>query len=188
MTQVRDDLDAEDMRRLAEGQDLALSRLMTRWSTALISYLTRFTGSHSTAQDLAQEAFVRVYRHRLDFRYSQKFSTWLFAIAGNLARNHLRWQERHPEALQTPESMLEVLHMSPNESPDQQAIANERLDAIQKAVAQLPTEMREVLLLITYHGMSQSEVAKVQGTTPKAVEVRLYRARKMLRELLGDHL
>jgi len=185
---ARDELDAELMRTLAEGDDLALNRLMDAWSQPLISYLMRLTGSHATACDLAQECFVRVHRHRLEYRTSQKFSTWPFAIATNLARNHARWRSRHPEALTEPECLRELPVAGSSASPDQQAATNERLAAVQKAVSELPHDMREVLILSTWHGMSHAEIARVQSTTEKAVEVRLYRARKLLREMLGDRL
>jgi RNA polymerase sigma-70 factor (ECF subfamily) len=185
---ARDELDAELMRTLAEGDDLALNRLIDAWSQPLISYLMRLTGSHATACDLAQESFVRVHRHRLEFRPSQKFSTWLFAIATNLARNHARWRSRHPEALTEPENLRELPVASTHATPDQQAAANERLAAVQKAVSELPHDLREVLILSTWHGLSHAEIARVQDTTEKAVEVRLYRARKLLREMLGEHL
>lgn len=185
---ARDELDAELMRTLAEGDDLALNRLMDAWSQPLISYLMRLTGSHATACDLAQESFVRVHRHRLEYRPSQKFSTWLFAIATNLARNHARWRSRHPEALTEPENLRELPVASSHAAPDEQAAANERIAAVQQAVSELPHDLREVLILSTWHGMSHAEIARVQDTTEKAVEVRLYRARKLLREMLGEHL
>jgi RNA polymerase sigma-70 factor (ECF subfamily) len=185
---ARDELDAELMRTLAEGDDIALNRLIDAWSQPLISYLTRLAGSHATACDLAQESFVRVYRHRFEYRPSQKFSTWLFAIATNLSRNHARWRSRHPEALTEPENLSALPVAANAHSPDEQTVANERLAAIQKAVAELPHDMREVLILSTWHGMRHVEIARVQGTTEKTVEVRLYRARKLLREMLAEHL
>jgi RNA polymerase sigma-70 factor (ECF subfamily) len=188
MTRDRDEFDIELMRCLAEGDDLALNRLMDAWSQPLLAYLTRLTGSDATAQDLAQETFVRVYRHRLEFRLSQKFSTWLFAIATNLARNHARWRGRHPETLLEHENLRELPVATGNASPDEQTIANERIAAVQKAVAQLPQDMREVLILSTWHGMSHAEIARVQDSSEKAVELRLYRARKLLRDLLTEHL
>jgi RNA polymerase sigma-70 factor (ECF subfamily) len=176
------------MRTLAEGDDLALNHLMDAWSQQLISYLMRLTGSHATACDLAQESFVRVHRHRLEYRASQKFSTWLFAIATNLARNHARWRSRHPESLTEPEQLRELPIAGSRASPDQQAATNERLAAVQQAVSELPHDLREVLILSTWHGLSHAEIARIQDTTEKAVEVRLYRARKLLREMLGEHL
>jgi len=188
MTRDRDEFDVELMRCLAEGDDLALNRLMDAWNPPLIAYLTRLTSNGATAQDLAQETFVRVYRHRLEYRSSQKFSTWLFAIATNLARNHARWRGRHPETLLGHENLSELSLPAQNASPDEQTIANERIAAVQKAVSELPQDMREVLILSTWHGMSHAEIARVQDTSEKAVELRLYRARKLLRDLLSEQL
>ncbi len=188
MTLSRDESDQTLMQALAEGTDDALNRLMDAWSAPLIAYLTRLTGSAATAEDLAQETFVRVYRHRLDFTPGKKFSTWLFAIATNLARNHARWRERHPETLLQHDEMasLPVKHDAP--APDEQTQARERLAAVQKAIAALPQDMREMLILSTWHGMSHEEIARVQGSSLKAVELRLYRARKQLRAELSSML
>lgn len=188
MKSSRDEIDSELMQALAEGDDLALNQLIDAWSQPLIAYLTRLTGNHATACDLAQEAFVRVYRHRLRFRLSQKFSTWLFGIATNLSRNHARWHGRHPETLLEHDHLRELPAASGHASPDEQTIVNERTAALQNAVATLPRDMREVLVLSTWQGMSHGEIARLQNTSEKAVELRLYRARKLLRELLAEHL
>jgi RNA polymerase sigma-70 factor, ECF subfamily len=91
MTTFPEDADSSAMRRLREGEDLALNEIMERWQRRVTSYLLRFTGNETVAIDLAQETFVRVYQSRERYRPQAKFSTWLFAIASNLAREHLRW-------------------------------------------------------------------------------------------------
>jgi hypothetical protein len=96
MTRFPEDADSSAMRRLREGEDLALNEIMERWQRRVTSYLLRFTGNETVAIDLAQETFVRVYQARERYRPKAKFSTWLFAIASNLAREHLRWLRRHP--------------------------------------------------------------------------------------------
>lgn len=188
MTHDRDDLDIQLMHSLAEGEDLALNHLIDAWSQPLLAYLSRLTGSTATAADLAQECFVRVYRHRFRFRSSQKFSIWLFAIATNLARNHARWRGRHPEMLMEHQDLSRMPVAATDAPPSEQAITNERLLAVQNAVAALPHDMREVLVLTTWHGMSHAEIARVQNSSEKAVELRLYRARKLLRGMLEEQL
>jgi RNA polymerase sigma-70 factor (ECF subfamily) len=79
-----------------------------------------------------------------------------------------------------------VKHDAP--APDEQTQARERLAAVQKAIAALPQDMREMLILSTWHGMSHEEIARVQGSSVKAVELRLYRARKQLRAELASML
>src|ERR1041384_3753816 len=95
-TATGDEQDQQDMARLAAGHDAALNELMARHSGRLFGYLVRILTNETEADDLAQETFVRVYLNRARFRPSARFSTWLFAIATNLARDRLRWRTRHP--------------------------------------------------------------------------------------------
>src|SRR5882757_7389089 len=85
------------MQRLQAGEDLALNEIMARWKQPLASYLLRQLGNHEDALDLTMETFVRVYESRHRYTPSARFARWLFTIATNLARNHARWKERHPE-------------------------------------------------------------------------------------------
>ena len=89
-------LDRADMARLVGGHDAALNDLMERHAPAVFRFLCRMLGNEDDANDLAQDTFVRVYRARESYKPDQKFSTWLFTIAGNLARNQFRWRSRHP--------------------------------------------------------------------------------------------
>ena len=84
------------MERLTAGHDAALNDLMERHATPVFHFLCRMVGNEDDANDLAQETFVRVFRARASFRTNEKFSTWLYTIAANLARNHFRWRSRHP--------------------------------------------------------------------------------------------
>jgi RNA polymerase sigma-70 factor (ECF subfamily) len=150
-------------------------------------------GNESDANDLAQETFVRVYQHRTGFRPGAKFKSWLFTIAANLARNHHRWQSRHPahsiDAESTPggQTLAEVLP-SPHATPEEAVLANERSRAVHAALLQLPGDMREALVLCEWEELSVAQAAQVLKTTPKSVESRLYRARNLLRESLKKWL
>ena len=186
-------LDRADMERLAASQDTALNDLMERHATPVFHFLCRMVGNEDDANDLAQETFARVFRARASFRPSEKFSTWLFTIAANLARNHFRWRSRHPnvsleaetgEAEQTLGSTLPADNLAPNE----QAIATERAVAVRSAVAKLPKDMREAIVLCEWEELSVAEAAVILESTPKAVESRLYRARQILRERLKSWL
>src|SRR5262245_54731783 len=88
-------LDQDDMRRLVAGEQGALDMLMDRHAAAVHQFLLRMLGDPDDARELAQEAFVRVYQHRHRFRPEARFTTWLYTIAANLARNQLRWRARH---------------------------------------------------------------------------------------------
>lgn len=176
-------LDREAMARLASGEDLALNGIMERWRSRLIAYLYRFTGNEAAAIDLAEETFVRVYQGRLKFRAGQPFSTWLFGIAANLARNHLRWQRRHPTL-----PMEEAGEVTSGEDPGRSAEASEREKAVRAAIAELPPDLREALILGEYERLPHAEIARIAGCSPKAVERRISRAREILRNELSRYL
>lgn len=188
-----DALDRADMARLVAGQESALNELMDRHAPAVFRLLCRMLGNEDDANDLAQETFVRVFRSRGSYRPEQKFSVWLFTIAANLARNQLRWRSRHPnvsldaEAGTTQQTLGETLP-SQLASPRQATVELERMEAVRKAVQDLPDEMREAIVLCEWEDLSVAEAATVLQSSPKAVESRLYRARKLLRERLEPWL
>ena len=188
-TGTRDDPDAGDMERLVAGQEAALDDLMQRHGERLFHYLIRLLQNESDAADAAQESFVRIYQHRSRFDAKQKFSTWLYAIASNIARDRLRWRVRHPQVsldAQIDETGRGVLDHLPdqNPSPRQRLEAGERASAVRDAVAALPEDLRLPLVLAEYEGRAQAEIAEILDCSIKAVEMRIYRARKQLREQL----
>jgi RNA polymerase sigma-70 factor (ECF subfamily) len=185
--------DASDMLRLARGHDAALNDLMSRHADKLFHYLVRQLQSESDASDLAQETFVRLYKHRANYDPEQKFSTWLYTIATNLVRDRFKWRSRHPEvSLQTPvdDSDAELGNVLPDAkaSPDAELLQSERSRAVQQAVASLPEDLRTPLVLSEFENVPTAEIATIMKTTPKAVESRLYRARGRLRETLSRWL
>lgn len=184
--------DHDLMARLAGGDDLALNALMKRWSGRLISYFQRMTGSHDTAVDLAQETFVKLYQARARYRpLSGGFSTWMFTIASNLAKNHARWRARHPEVALDPPELEAAKHPDLTHphgtSPDREAISRESEAQVRRAILALPDELREALLLSVHEQLGHAEIARIAGCSPKAVETRIYRARQILKERL-QHL
>jgi RNA polymerase sigma-70 factor (ECF subfamily) len=188
-----DALDRADMERLAAGQDTALNDLMERHATPVFHFLCRMVGNEDDANDLAQETFVRVFRARATFHPSEKFSTWLFTIAANLARNHFRWRSRHPNVsleTETGESEQTIGSTLPagDPAPNEQALAAERAAAVRAAVGKLPEELREAVVLCEWEELSMADAAKILEATPKAVESRLYRGRQILRERLKPWL
>lgn len=173
-------LDRDDMLALQGGEPAALDRLMLRWQGPLTGFLTRMTQNAFDAEDLAQETFVRVYRHRDRFDATSKFSTWLFSIACNLARDRLR-RLKHRATANIDDQPEAADHGA---SPSEAREAQERIHAVKTAIASLPEDLRTALVLAEYQDFSQAEIAHTLGTTVKAVESRLYRARHHLRATL----
>jgi RNA polymerase sigma-70 factor (ECF subfamily) len=189
MTVATEEQDREDMARLIAGHDGALDDLMGRHAERLYHYLLRALRNESEAADLAEEAFVRIYEHRASFKPRSKFSTWLYTIATNLARDMQRYRARHPQvsldavAGETGRDLKEVLpDAGPN--PGQSLEAGERAEAVRRAVAALPEELRVPLVLAEYEEKSHDEIAQILDCSAKAVEMRIYRARNQLRTQL----
>jgi len=182
-------LDASDMQRLVEGRDTALNSLMERHGERLFHYLIRQVQSEDDAAEIAQESFVRVYQHRAKFDPRQKFSTWLYTIATNLARDRLKWRSRHPQVSldqtlgETEKALADVLPDT-KPLPDDVLDSNERAEAVRDAIAALPEDLRTALVLSEYELLPNADIASVLQCSVKAVESRIYRAKQHLRESL----
>ena len=181
------------MQRLASGHEAALNDLMERHGPKLFNYLIRCLQNEEDAADVAQEAFVRVYQNRAKFEASQRFSTWLYAIATNLVKDRYRYRTRHPQVSLDAEN--EATGSDFRESlpargptPSDTLAAGERAEMVRRAVAALPEELRVPLLLSEYEELPHAEIGAILKCSAKAVETRLYRARQQLRASLGKLL
>lgn len=177
------------MSALAGGDLPALDALMLRWQTPLRAFLFRHLRNEADALDLAQETFVRIYRHRDRYRSGARFTTWMFQIALNLARDHARKnQRRRTDSLETAPPATTAGLAASGAAPDTAARRAEEVAAVRAAIAALPEDLREVLVLFEYEDKSHAEIAEIISASPKAVETRLYRARDKLRASLGRWL
>ncbi len=188
-TTEADTQDQIDMARLVAGHERALNDLMDRHAAPVHRFLYRMLGNEDDASELAQETFVRVYQHRENFKPGYKFTTWLYTIAANLGRNQLRWRSHRQhvsldaELTESEQSLREILPAH-DPIPTDVLETTERATAIRSAVARLPEDLREAIVLCELEDRPVIEAAEILQTTPKAVESRLYRARKLLRERL----
>lgn len=188
-----DELDRADMLRLCAGHDPALNDLIERHAPHLFNYLVRSLQNEDDAADISQETFARVYHNRAKFDSTQKFSVWLYAIASNLVRDQFRHRSRHPTVsleAESPDTGKDMREAIPQEAPNPRESAEtaETAEAVRQAIASLPEELRTPLILSEYENLSHSEIASILNCSPKAVETRLYRARKQLRSLLSHFL
>jgi RNA polymerase sigma-70 factor (ECF subfamily) len=178
------------MVRLREGDDLALNELMERWQRPLHSFILRYIGNHRDSIELAAETFVRVYQHRSRFNFKSKFSTWLLTIATNLCWQHTRWRKRHPtisldDAASVDEVSDKSLFVSAEEIPSALASRTELAKLVKEEIEKLPHDLKTAVLLFAYDNLSYAEIGAILGCTPKAVETRLYRVRKLLAKRLA---
>ena len=180
-----EDLDKADMQALVNGKHEALDNLMSRHSSKVAGFLFRILQS-TEAEDIAQDVFLRVFQYADKYDKRQKFSTWLFTIASNLAKNHKRWWNRHP-ADSIGDFEWEQL-ASPLSSPSDNATQVELRHRIKALIQDLPLKLRLPLILAEYEEKSQVEIAEILGCSVKSVESKLYRARKNLAKNLKNFL
>lgn len=185
-----DERDRKDMERLIAGRDAALNELMERHAGKLFNYLIRCLQNEEDAADTAQETFVRVYQNRAKFDTGQRFSTWLYAIATNLVKDRYRHRTRHPQVSLDAENEAaggDFRESLPGQqpTPGETLASQERAEIVRRAVAALPDELRTPLILSEYEELSHAEIGEILHCSPKAVETRIYRARKQLRVALS---
>lgn len=180
-------VDAELMRRVQGGDEAAFGALMETWEVPVKRLLARIVANAGEAEELAQETFVRVWQQREKFRDGAAVRPWVFSIAVNLARNRLRWWRRRPsvslqewDETEDPSTGLRAGRVTGTVALERE----EHAVAVREAVAGLPAELREAIVLFEYEEMSHAEIAVAAGCTEKAVESRVARAKEKLREAL----
>ena len=173
--------DGELMRAVMKEDTSALVQLIERWESRLLAFVFRYVQNESVARDLVQETFVRIYQARERFDPAKSFSSWMFAIAANLCRNHQRWTRRHRET-----SLESVAESMDTEHPVRRIARTESQQRIADALAALPHSLRVSVLLYYFEDLSYAEISDITGCSVRGVESRLYRARKILQKLLGE--
>jgi RNA polymerase sigma-70 factor (ECF subfamily) len=139
----------------------------------------RLVGDRQEAEDVSQDAYLRVYRGLAGFREEAQFETWLYRIVANAAMNHLRKRSRFGDLLGEEDERLD---QESTERPAEEVIDRE---ALTTALASLPDQTRSVVVLKDVYGLSCQEIGTLVGASEGAVKVRLHRARMRLRDLLA---
>jgi RNA polymerase sigma-70 factor, ECF subfamily len=177
--------DVQLMLEAKAGNDASFEHLLQRYRTPLVNFLYRMVRDPATAEDLAQEVFLRVYRARHGYEASAKFTTWLFRIATNLALNRIRdTRYRQLEiSLDAPaEDEAPAMELPARELRiDQLMVERDRLATIRRAVEDLPEKQRVAVLMHKYEDMDYCEIAKVLDCTEAALKSLLFRAYETLR-------
>jgi len=173
------------------GASRAFDVLVERYQTRLLNFVYRTVGDRERAEDLVQEAFIRVHRHLARFDQSKKFSTWIYTIASNLAKNELRNRSRNPLVyFQTMTSGWED-EDRPLEFEDAAARPDDAFERrhlrelVDAAVRRLPSHHRQVFVLRELEGRSYEEIAEMTNCNLGTVKSRLNRARAAFAELMA---
>jgi RNA polymerase sigma-70 factor (ECF subfamily) len=172
--------DVQLMLDVKAGDDASFNLLLQKYRTPLINFLFRMVRDSATAEDLAQEVFLRVYRARKQYSPSAKFTTWLFRIATNLALNSVR-DNRHRQMDVSIDAPVEE-DEAPLQLParemriDEHMIERDRAEFIRQAISSLPEKQRVAVLLHKYEEMDYAEIAKILECSESALKSLLFRA------------
>jgi RNA polymerase sigma-70 factor, ECF subfamily len=181
--------DVQLMLDVKAGDELSFELLLQRYRTPLVNFLYRMVRDAATAEDLAQEAFLRVFRARKKYAPSAKFTTWLFRIATNLALNALRDGRYHQLEISMDESgendqpVMEIADRGPD--MEERLMVRDRAQVIWKAVSSLPEKQRAAVLLHKYQDMDYNEIAGILECSESALKSLLFRAYENLRVQLA---
>jgi RNA polymerase sigma-70 factor (ECF subfamily) len=186
--------DIAAMKRLASGESRALEELVERHRKRVLNVAYRYMGDPVAAEDLAQEAFIRVYQARKRYKPTAKFSTWLYRIVTNLCLSALRKEQVRKafsldSSLETQEGEFRTDRSGRHASPPGAKLEREEVaDVVRRAVQALPENQRMAVILNRYAGLGYQEVAKSMELSPMAVKSLLNRARNNLKEKLSPYL
>jgi RNA polymerase sigma-70 factor (ECF subfamily) len=180
--------DMDILAQVSAGNVDAYGKIVGRHNGRLYNFVYRFVGDRETAEDVVQETFLRAFRKRTEYRAIANFSTWLFTIAGNLAKSELRrrkrWRMFSIERDEETDTGMDI----PDESarPDKVAESSLADGQIQQAIASLPDNYKQVILLRDVQGMSYQEISDIVDCPVGTVKSRVNRARLKLQQKLKN--
>ncbi len=178
------------MEHVVRGSEAAFATLVERYRGRVINLVCRFISDRDRAQEIAQEVFLRVFVHRERYRPSGKFSTWMYTIAVNLAKNEIRRRVRS-RGIVSLDNLLETTGDSSRfvadhgPRPDRRLRQREIQEWVEKAMSELPEKYREVIILRDVQQLSYEEIEEVLGIPGGTVRSRINRARASLQDRLG---
>ncbi|MBX3469290.1 MAG: sigma-70 family RNA polymerase sigma factor [Planctomycetes bacterium] len=174
--------DDELMASLGRGDGASLGELVQRYQAPLVGYLTGIVHDADRAKDLAQETFLKIYRHAGVYRTTSRFTTWLFHIARNVARDELRARRRRPQLCSSDEQVIDATAAA----QDTQVEALERREVVLRALGQLAARDRVLIVLRDLQGCSYEEIAERTGLALGTVKSGLNRARQRFAERVAE--
>ena len=181
--------DKDILFRLIDDDIEVFEILVDRYKNRLINFVYRFVKDFDVSEDIVQETFLRVFKHRHNYKAIANFSTWIFTIAGNLAKSELRrrkrWKFLSVDAINNDEKKFEL----PDKSikPDRAASVRILDENIQNAIDTLQNKYKESLILRDIEGMSYKQIAEITNVPVGTVKSRVNRARKKLQKKLKGH-
>ena len=176
--------DLELVRRVQRGERGAFDLLVLRYQHKVVKLVARLLRDPTEAEDVAQEAFVKAYRALGSFRGDSAFYTWLYRIAVNTARNVMASRQRRPldyevELTESEQSAVEN-RMRHTDTPEAAVLSEEIHQTVNRAVEQLPEDLRTAIILREVEGLSYEEIAEAMECPVGTVRSRIFRAREAI--------
>jgi len=175
--------------RAQNGDKRAFDLLVLKYQHKIAKLIMRYVRDPSEALDVSQEAFIKTYRALPKFRGDSAFYTWLYRIAINTAKNHLVAMKRRPVDfevdLQDPDSYDMNARLQDTDTPDRIAQREELRETVEDAIAALPDELREAIILREIEGLSYEEIARAMDCPVGTVRSRIFRAREAIEGRIG---
>jgi RNA polymerase sigma-70 factor (ECF subfamily) len=181
---LADDPDRDLLPAAVEGDLDAFEALVLRYQSRMVSFARTLLGSAEEAEDLAQEVFVRVFKSLRGFRGQSSFKTWLYTVAVNVSRTHHDRRTRQ-QPVWGDSGADEVHAFDPPDEADFESAMIAR-DAINRALDELPEELRVAVTLRDVHGLEYRDIAETTGVPIGTVESRIFRGRQRLRVALAQ--
>lgn len=175
------------VRKAKRGDRDAFSRLVRLNQKRIYRLVYRFCRDHDTADELAQETFVKAYMSLDTFREEYRFASWISTIATNLAINHLRRQKRQVSTVDYPIEEI-IADSNPGADPSRSLTDKETMEKLEEEVEKLPPEYKAAFILRVHEGLSYEEIAGKLGIEIGTVMSRLFRARSRLKKALEGYL
>jgi len=180
--------DEELIARFQDGDEYAFEEIVHRYKDRLLNFVFRFLGQMDEAEDIVQDTFLKVYKKKNAYQNIARFSTWIYTIAGNLAKTELRKRKRRRMFSISSKGVDEKEYELPsgNRTPEEEteSLFNEKI--IQGAIEKLHEKFRTVIILRDIQELSYDEISKIIGVPLGTVKSRVNRARLKLREMLKD--
>jgi RNA polymerase sigma-70 factor (ECF subfamily) len=182
--------DKKLVERVQKGDKGAFDLLVLKYQHKIVNLVMRYVRDPELALDISQEAFIKAYRALPRFRGDSAFYTWMYRIAVNTAKNHLAAQRRRPMDveldLQDPEQYDLHAKLKETDTPEGITLSNELQEAVERAIAALPEDLRTAIVLRELEGMSYEEIAQTMECPVGTVRSRIFRARDAIGKKVGS--
>ena len=180
--------DEELIAKFQKGDVGAFNQIVLRYKDRLLNFIYRFMNDIDKAEDLVQDTFLKLYTHKHSYKEIAKFSTWLYTIAGNLAKTELRKIKRRKTFSVTDLSYhdKEFIISDVDTGPDEDIISRNLEKNIQSALNELPNEFRTVIILRDIQELSYEEISSIIGVPLGTIKSRINRGRLKLQKLLRN--